>query len=44
VLVAAATLVAPTTPSRARAPSTVSRSQRPHGTLPAARCPLGARA
>ena len=37
--VAAAMLIAATTPSRARAPSTVSRSQRPHGTLPAARRP-----
>jgi hypothetical protein len=43
VLVAAAMLMVASTPSAASAPSTVSRLQRPHGTLPAARRPLAAR-
>src|SRR3954462_3880807 len=43
VPVAAALLIAAATPSRARAPSTVSRFQWPQGTVPAARRPLGAR-
>src|SRR4051794_5357998 len=40
VPVAAATLRLATRPSSASAPITVSRSQRPHGTLPVARRPL----
>src|SRR5215207_2896339 len=39
VPVAAAMLMPATTPSSARAPSTVSRFQCPHGTLPTAPCP-----
>jgi hypothetical protein len=41
--VAAAMLIAATTPSSARAPITVSRCQLPCGTLPMARCPREAR-
>ena len=41
VLVAAAMLMHATTPSRARAPITVSRFQCPQGTLPGARSPSG---
>ena len=44
VLVAAAMLMQATTPSRVKAPSTVSRFQCPQGTLPRARLPRAARA
>ena len=42
-LVAASTPIAATTPPCPSAPSTVSRSQRPHGTVPRARSPRGLR-
>jgi len=44
VPVAAVTPRLATIPSSASAPITVSRSHRPRGTLPTARCPLAARA
>ena len=42
--VAASTLIIATGPSRAKAPSSVTRRQPPHGTEPRARSPRGARA